>query len=144
MTVAAPGPRGKRGMRLVLLLVGAAVVGAATAAVLVLVLGGGRSSTPAHGSLPPARVQQLETALVSQDPATQQSAIDPAVFASLQQGGQPLLPAGSTLSIDPATARVDGQAATVSATVTGPRSGRFTLQLALEGGTWVVFAAEPL
>jgi len=141
MTVPVPR-RARRGKRLALLVVGAFVVGAAVATVLVLVRGG-RASTPGHGSLPQARVQQLEKALVSQDPATQQSAIDPAVFASLQQAGQPLLPAGSTVTIDPSTARVEGHAATVSATVTGPRSGTFTLQLALENGTWGVFAAEP-
>jgi len=137
------GRRRLRGRRLVLLIVGAALVGAATAAFLVLVLGVGRSSTPAHGSLPQARVRQLEQALVSKDPATVQGAIDPAVFASLQQAGQPLLPPGSTLTIDRSTTRVDGHAATVSADVTGPRSGKFTLQLALEDGTWVVFAADP-
>ena len=135
--------RARRGKRLALLIVGAVVVVAAVATVLVLVLRGGPSSTPGHGSLPQARVRQLEKALVSQDPATQQSAIDPAVFASMQQAGEPLLPAGSTVTIDPSTARVEGHAATVSATVTGPRSGTFTLQLALENGTWVVFAAEP-
>jgi hypothetical protein len=140
VTVARRGPRGRR---LALLIVGAAVVGAAIAAVLVLVLGGGQSSTTRHGSLPQARVQQLEQALVSQDPATQQSALDPAVFANLQQGGQSLLPAGSSLTVDRSTERVEGHTATVSATVTGSRSGKFTLQLALEDGTWVVFAAEP-
>jgi hypothetical protein len=140
MTVPVPR-RARHGKRLALLIVAAVVVVAAVATVLVL--GGGRSSTPGHGSLPQARVRELEKALVSQDPATQQSAIDPAVFASLQQTGQPLLPAGSTVTIDPSTARVEGHAATVSATVTGPRSGTFTLQLALENGAWVVFAAEP-
>jgi hypothetical protein len=136
-----PGRRTRR------LLLGSIAVGlvllAGVAVVLVLLLRSGSSSAPPHGSLPQARVQQLQKALVSQDPATQQSALDPAVYAGLQQTGQPLLPAGSTLTIDPSTARVEGHAATVSATVKGPRSGRFTLQLALENGTWVVFAADP-
>lgn len=140
MTEAAGGRR----RRLLLWLIAVALVLlAGVAVVLVLLLRSGSSGAPPHGSLPQARVQQLQKALVSQDPATQQGALDPTVFAGLQQTGQPLLPAGSTLTIDPATERVNGRSATVSATVTGPRSGQFTLELAQENGSWVVFAADP-
>ncbi|MCU1616634.1 MAG: hypothetical protein JWO98_4174 [Frankiales bacterium] len=127
-----------------LVLAGAGIVLAAVAVFLVVRLtGNDASAAPGHGTLPAARLTELQTALVSQDPAVQAAALDPAVYASLHQSGQALLPGGSTMTIDPSTARVSGRAATVSATVKGPRSGRFTLQLAQENGIWVVFAAEP-
>lgn len=134
------------GRRLALVLIGAGlgVVAVAVAVLVVVLVGrGGSSAAGGHGSLPQARIQQLQKGLVSQNAAAQQNLLDPAVFAGLQQTGQPLLPAGSTLTIDPASARIDGHTATVSAKVTGPRSGRFTLELALENGSWVVFAADP-
>lgn len=133
---------GRRGW---LLALGGAVLLAAVAVVVVLLVGRDDSSAaPARaGDLPAARLAELETSLVSPDPSTQAGALDPAVLAALQQSGQPLLPPGSTLAIDGKTARVSGHTATVSATVSGTRSGRFTLELVQEDGTWVVFAAEP-
>ena len=93
--------------------------------------------------VPKERLQQLEAALSSPDPAVQAAAVDPAIFARLQAAGQALLPTGSTLKIDTDSSHIIGQTASVNASVTGPQSGDFTLLLALESGVWVVYAAVP-
>lgn len=94
--------------------------------------------------VPVERLIELQVALSSPHPAVQAGALDPAIFASLQAGGQPLLPAGSNVTIDTDSSQITGQTASVSAAVSGPRPGEFTLLLALEAGVWVVYAAVPV
>jgi hypothetical protein len=103
----------------------------------------GVASPPPHEPVPAERLNELEAALSSPDTAVQAEALDPAIFASLQASGQPLLPAGSTLEIDTDRSQIVDQTATVGATVSGPQSGEFTLLLALEDGVWFVFAPVP-
>lgn len=102
------------------------------------------SSASAVERVPIERLVELQDALSSSDPAVQAGALDPAIFRSLQAGGQSLLPAGSTVTIDTDSSRATGQTASVNADVSGPQSGQFTLLLALENGVWVVYAAVPV
>jgi hypothetical protein len=101
------------------------------------------TGAPAPATVPAERLTTLGHDLTSTNPATVRAALDPAVYAALRAGGHPLLPTGSRLHLDPATLKVTGHTATVTGTVTGPRTGTFTLGLALEGSTWVVYTATP-
>jgi hypothetical protein len=77
----------------------------------------GVASPPPHEPVPAERLNELEAALSSPDTAVQAEALDPAIFATLQASGQPLLPAGSTLEIDTDSSQIVEQTATVGATV---------------------------
>ncbi len=101
-------------------------------------------SPPAAGvpALTPARLDEIASALVSTDPATQRTVLAAAVADSLRQGNQQVLPPGSDLQVDPATQHIDNLTATVDATITsGAAAGRWTLELLAEANHWVVYAA---
>jgi hypothetical protein len=141
---AAGGPRRRRTVWLVGALLAAAVCAGAVVWWLTRSSDDGAAADrPRTVPVPAERLRELQTALSSADPAAQAAVLDPAVVASLQASGSPLLPPGSAVRIDTGSSAAVGLSATVHASVTGPQSGDFTLLLAEEDGVWVVYAAVP-
>ncbi|MPZ85654.1 MAG: hypothetical protein GEV28_36855 [Actinophytocola sp.] len=134
--------------RLVLVLVLGGVL--ATAAIVVLAVlgtggedtaGGPVSSTPA---LTVAEARVIESTLASTDPADVATVLSDAVGPAYLRDPQPLLPNGSALRIDITEFRETSPGlATVAATLTGPRPGRWLLLLTYEDG-WLVYGTSPV
>lgn len=105
--------------------------------------GESQARLPSAEEVPEERLEELQVALSSPDVAVQAAALDPLVRETLQESGRPLLPAGSSVTIDEGSSAITGETATVLASVRGPQAGKFTLLLALEDGVWRVFSAVP-
>ncbi|MGI5191219.1 hypothetical protein ACQEVI_23985 [Promicromonospora sp. CA-289599] len=102
------------------------------------------SSPPAGTALSADDRAMLEASLVSED-----SQVVAAVLAAgfddayLADGGGPLLPPGSTISIDPSTFAHGAELASVDAELTGPEPGSWQLTLAYQDDAWLVVNAVP-
>ena len=97
---------------------------------------------PGSVELPAVDVAALEAGAVSQDLATVNSVLVPEARASFTEQAQPLLPSGSTMTIDADSARgFPDSAATVSASVTGARPGEYVLELNFTDGHWLLASA---
>lgn len=85
---------------------------------------------------------RIESAIVSQDASVVGTVLtaDVAQAVAADRTG-PLLPAGSTLTIDQTSFVGRGDVATVSATVDGPQPGQWLLTLMWENQTWTVAGA---
>ena len=103
---------------------------------------GDKTSTPAG---PPAltveEAKVFEDRLASADPAVVASVLSAAVAPAYTKSAEPLLPAGTTLSVDETRfTRTGPETASVPATLTGPRPGSCDLLVVREGDRWVVYS----
>jgi hypothetical protein len=134
------------------------IVVAITAAIVLSGCTGGRKSvsststagapvasvSPSVFTVPPKDVAVLEAGLASIDPAVEAKALTAALRTKSNLAAEPLLPAGSRVTIDAGKATRYGDVARVPATVTGPRPGRFMLLLIRAGGSWLLYGTEQL
>lgn len=90
------------------------------------------------GRLPAAQQLKLQDALVDGNHADVAAVLAPGVRDAYLKKPFAMLPAGSRVTVDGADLRVTGSAATVPATVTGPRAGRWLLELVKVGGQWLL------
>ncbi|WP_460683478.1 hypothetical protein [Modestobacter lapidis] len=121
---------------------------AAIAAVLLLTRSSEEASVadpPAAPSLTEEQAQQLAGQLADPDPAVVAPAIAEAVRAEYEAAAAPLVPAGGTLTIDPATfvSGLEPGYATVQASASGPQVGQFLVALVYENQEWHVLATVP-
>lgn len=103
------------------------------------------ASAPARATrfaLPRADVATLTRGLSSSDKRVESVALAASVRKASADSGTPLLPRGSRVTVQPATAVRSGRFARVRATVTGPRPGVFDLLLTSENGRWVLLGTE--
>jgi hypothetical protein len=140
--------------RVVLIGIAAVLVAAAVTAVIVVLVS--RSSdnpaadTPAASvtevpfTVPQADVDVLKAGLVSSDPAVEAKALATILQTKANLEKEPLLPAGSSIKIDAGNALRYGDLASVPATVSGPRPGKFMLLLSKEGESWLMYGTEQL
>ncbi|MDN4489680.1 hypothetical protein QQX13_02425 [Demequina sp. SYSU T00068] len=98
---------------------------------------------PSASDAPLDRLADLESGLVSQDPAEIEQWLAPDVAEAWQsEGGTPLLAAGSTMSIDAATWTESDGFASVDATISGPEPMVSTLFLVDVDGRWLLAGTE--
>lgn len=90
------------------------------------------------GTLPAAQQLKLQAALAGGDRQTVATVLAPGVRTAYLKKPFAMLPAGDRITIDGAGLQVTGSAATVPATVTGPRAGRWLLELVNVGGQWLL------
>jgi len=102
------------------------------------------SGSPASFTVPQEDVAVLETGLASSDPAVEARTLAAALRPKSNLAAEPLLPAGSRVTIDAGKATRYGDVGRVPATVTGPRPGHFMLLLSREGGSWLLYGTEQL
>ncbi len=126
-----------------------AIAAAATVAVTLWLA---RSSDEAADAGPPTapplteqQAQELAGQLADPDPAVVASVIAEAVRAEYEAAAAPLVPAGGTLTINPATFTPGTEVgyATVQASATGPQTGQFLVALVYEDQEWHVLATVP-
>jgi hypothetical protein len=100
------------------------------------------SQTPQVATLPAAQVRALETALVSNRLAAVESVLATAVRSPYSAKPWAMLPPGSRLSVDGSHLVVTGSLASLPATVTGPKPGKWLLLLVREQGVWRVYGTR--
>jgi hypothetical protein len=88
---------------------------------------------------------RLERGLTASTVTAQADSLALEVRSKFEDRGEPLLPAGSHVSIDPATFHMlSAQLATVDATVSGPKPGHWQLVLVRESGQWLLIGTRKL
>ncbi len=105
-----------------------------------------REGPPApQPSVPPltaAEGQAIEAALVSQEVQNVLAVIATDVRGAYQDGGNLLLPPGTTLTIDLATFVAYGGTGSVRGTLSGSATGSWELLLVREDDTWRVYGTR--
>jgi hypothetical protein len=100
------------------------------------------SSSPKPFELPGADAFALSVGFASQNPDLEAAVLASSLRQAFRATPTPLLPPGSRVTIDAASAVRVGSLARVRATVTGPRPATFELLLTLENGHWLLLATE--
>lgn len=105
--------------------------------------GATKSAQPAR--VPRAELERITGALGADTDAGLEQILAPEVMTAIGPDNLPasVLPAGSTVTLDPRSARRDGELLSMNATVTGPRPGRFALLFELgTDGHWYLLTSE--
>lgn len=99
----------------------------------------------AAAAFPTPQQIHLEQALTASTVTKQAAVVAIEVRSQFEHRGESLLPAGSRMSIDGTTFHsLSTQLATVDATVSGPRPGRWRLVLIREAGQWLLLGTRKL
>jgi hypothetical protein len=127
----------------------AAVLVAGGIAVVLLVLAGSPKSAARSSEsaikLGTGQQARLEHGLVAPGIKAEAGVMAGEIRGQFLARGQPLLPAGSRIRIDPATFEATSpQTATVRTTVTGPQPGHWLLLLIKEGANWLLIGTRRL
>jgi hypothetical protein len=107
--------------------------------------GGSTAATATKAVLEPARVTALETALTSTDPAKVEPNLAPAARAAYHRAPNRLLSPGARIQIQSETLIVNGESASVLATVAGGSSpGQWLLLLTKDEGAsdWLIYGTR--
>lgn len=100
------------------------------------------SSTVSRSGLSVSEVDAIGKALSSSDAAARRAVLDPHLSAALADREASALPAGSVVRLDAGKAVVEGDVASVPASVTGSSlAGEWMLTLVREGRKWLVISA---
>jgi hypothetical protein len=101
------------------------------------------SSPVSAAALPPAQATAIQAALGDGSPAKVETILEPSVRSAFAQAPTRLLPAGSTVKVDAASMRVQGERAVVSAVVTTlGKATAYKLLLIKVDGTWLVYGTS--